>query len=668
MSEDKLRSIIKEHLSALTTESKADGYKDPAYRATVKQFKGKKATKEEFAQALAMHHKSMDESVNEGKFAGWIAGYNGKQIEIKKGEAKDLYSAKLLAIKKLKVPKSKVGLMFIKPAVDESVNEISTKNGLADVIKGRTSAIEGIKISKDLAQAISRWINTSPYGRKYGKHILKGRIHSLIGPANAFGIERGFDSKTKQEWKALYAKHGPKKEAVIEQLKELQSIGEHHDDPDFPGKDLSAWDLLDKLKSGNIDLYNKVEDFMKTMNEEEGVPHYTKDGKEWSGPMHKMPDGTLMTQNPHNDDSEELFHKEDLTEAKTQFAVEYRDAKGKPKKKDEPIIKRFNSKSQAEAFAKKGNKVDAVGGTYKVVEVPVVESVNEISKEEKAAQFKLKLFLQKGLRLSVKDGEDKLYKYAMELDRLADDEYDNVVDPLFAAVELVQDAGEPGKNNVVKDKEYYSYIKSADKHIKTFVKNAKKAIGSMKESVNEAEDYKYKKYVTKAFNKISDAMFEFRNAMGVKQLGQANPKLKKRLELMQAEIFALRRDMKSGGLTESKLNEMDINDPILIAVRARKQMLAKAKAAPKTKKISTKQYYQLMDAEIDLINSMKDAAKDYERLDSEMNQEAGQKGKDWTDADANRYGGKLDKLQTKIEKLAKQKQTVKKSIMKYRMN
>ena len=74
--------------------------------------------------------------------------------------------------------------------------------------------------------------------------------------------------------------------------------------------------------------------------------------------------------------------------------------------------------------------------------------------------------------------------------------------------------------------------------------------------VNEAEDYKYKKYVSKAFDKISDAIFEFRNAMGVKQLGQADPKLKKRLEAMQAEIFALRRDMKSEGLTES-VNEAE---------------------------------------------------------------------------------------------------------------
>ena len=51
-----------------------------------------------------------------------------------------------------------------------------------------------------------------------------------------------------------------------------------------------------------------------------------------------------------------------------------------------------------------------------------------------------------------------------------------------------------------------------------------------------------------------------------------------------------------------------------------------------------------------------------------MNQEAGQKGSKWSDADANRYGGDLDKLQTKIEKLAKAKAKVKDSIMNYRIN
>ena len=60
----------------------------------------------------------------------------------------------------------------------------------------------------------------------------------------------------------------------------------------------------------------------KALSEKEGVPHYTKDGKEWKGKVHKMPDGSLMSGNPHdkngsgpNGESEKLYHKEDLSEA-----------------------------------------------------------------------------------------------------------------------------------------------------------------------------------------------------------------------------------------------------------------------------------------------------------------------------------------------------------------
>ena len=59
----------------------------------------------------------------------------------------------------------------------------------------------------------------------------------------------------------------------------------------------------------------------KTLTEAAGVKHYTKDGKEWTGATHKMPNGTLMTQDPHNKDSEELFHKEDLAEAAPKMKV-----------------------------------------------------------------------------------------------------------------------------------------------------------------------------------------------------------------------------------------------------------------------------------------------------------------------------------------------------------
>lgn len=81
------------------------------------------------------HIKLYEEFVNEnefeiteaGEFAGWIAFFGGKKLEITKDEAKDLWAAKLLAIKKLNVPKSKQGLLAISPAVDESVNEAQKK-------------------------------------------------------------------------------------------------------------------------------------------------------------------------------------------------------------------------------------------------------------------------------------------------------------------------------------------------------------------------------------------------------------------------------------------------------------------------------------------------------------------------------------------------------------
>ena len=186
--------------------------------------------------------------------------------------------------------------------------------------------------------------------------------------------------------------------------------------------------------------------------------------------------------------------------------------------------------------------------------------------------------------------------------------------------------------------------------------------------LTEAEDYKYKKYVSKAFKKLNDAMFDFRHAMGIKQLGQADSKLKNKIDGLHQAVFNLQKEMKADGLTEGILTEMDINDPILVAVRARATMLKKAKAAPKVKRISMNKYYKLMDTEIDLINQMKTAAKEFDQMNSEMLHDAGQKGKSWSDADANKWGGELDKLQTKIEKFATMKAKVKKAIMNYRMS
>ena len=52
------------------------------------------------------------------ELVGWIAIYNGKQLEIHNHQASGIYGAKQIALKVLRVPKSKEGLLAIGPAYD----------------------------------------------------------------------------------------------------------------------------------------------------------------------------------------------------------------------------------------------------------------------------------------------------------------------------------------------------------------------------------------------------------------------------------------------------------------------------------------------------------------------------------------------------------------------
>jgi hypothetical protein len=47
-----------------------------------------------------------------------------------------------------------------------------------------------------------------------------------------------------------------------------------------------------------------------------GVKHYTKDGKEYKGPMHKDASGKLMTGKTHTKDSKFLTHSKPKTTKK----------------------------------------------------------------------------------------------------------------------------------------------------------------------------------------------------------------------------------------------------------------------------------------------------------------------------------------------------------------
>jgi len=65
----------------------------------------------------------MGDALDEKKQAGYIAMYGDKKLEIPLNKAKDLYTAKQIAIKMMNVPKSKQGLLSINPAYEETIKE-----------------------------------------------------------------------------------------------------------------------------------------------------------------------------------------------------------------------------------------------------------------------------------------------------------------------------------------------------------------------------------------------------------------------------------------------------------------------------------------------------------------------------------------------------------------
>ena len=188
------------------------------------------------------------------------------------------------------------------------------------------------------------------------------------------------------------------------------------------------------------------------------------------------------------------------------------------------------------------------------------------------------------------------------------------------------------------------------------------------DGVNEAEDYKYKKYVSKAFNDINDAMFAFRNAMGVKQLGQADKDLKKKLDDMQASIFALQKEMKSKGLTESTVNEaMDLNDPVLVAFRRTRAImeLPKFKSAEvKSRRISFNKYMDLLDSQSDITTDIANYVDIMAQTLRDMEQEAEPEG----GVMADKYGSIMMKQEKEYTQLKAKKAKIDARIEKYKMS
>ena len=97
----------------------------------------------------------------------------------------------------------------------KSINELNearqapAKKLFKMVVNGSTSEIEGVKISKDMAQAALDWFDRSTYARKYEKQVKTagmGAVAPLIFGDN-WGIKKTISSKLKAEFKELQAQY-----------------------------------------------------------------------------------------------------------------------------------------------------------------------------------------------------------------------------------------------------------------------------------------------------------------------------------------------------------------------------------------------------------------------------------------------------------------------------
>jgi hypothetical protein len=77
----------------------------------------------------------------------------------------------------------------------------SAKKLLQSVVAGETDSVEGIKMSKEMAQSFLDWQRLSPFGKKYGDLPF----NRLFTAAFSFGLNRYADKKSK-EYKELEAK------------------------------------------------------------------------------------------------------------------------------------------------------------------------------------------------------------------------------------------------------------------------------------------------------------------------------------------------------------------------------------------------------------------------------------------------------------------------------
>jgi len=156
--------------------------------------------------------------------------------------------------------------------IDEAVGSILERRAsadmlLKDVVKGNTSEVEGIKLSKEMADAFLMWLKGSTYGKKFGALPF----YKLFSAAPNWGLERyiGKDKKIKDEFKELKAKA---KEMSKAEMKG-ESLDEAIDLLKSSWKGTKGWNdvarvmdagLMKAIKAGSVSI-GYAKDYVKSL-------------------------------------------------------------------------------------------------------------------------------------------------------------------------------------------------------------------------------------------------------------------------------------------------------------------------------------------------------------------------------------------------------------------
>ena len=155
--------------------------------------------------------------------------------------------------------------------IDEAVGSILERRAAADrllkdVINGNASEVEGIKLSKEMADAFLMWLKQSTYGKKFGALPF----NMLFTAAFNWGLDRyiGKDKKIKDEFKELKAKASEMRKA-----EKFESVDEAIDLLKSTWRGTKGWNdvarimdagLMKAIKAGSVPL-SYAKDYVKSL-------------------------------------------------------------------------------------------------------------------------------------------------------------------------------------------------------------------------------------------------------------------------------------------------------------------------------------------------------------------------------------------------------------------